>query len=82
MKAKKEAADYEVFTKIPFCHNGGCYAKNTSSRLYTYHVGTKSLKLISPKGYEVSAFNLKDDKKEILVIGESEKKKVFKKILT
>ena len=45
LKAKKESVDYEVFTKIPFCHNGGGYAKNTSSRLYKYHVETKELTL-------------------------------------
>ncbi len=76
LKAKKEAADYEVFTKIPFCHNGGGYAKNTSSRLYTYSVDTKSLKQISPEGLEISTFVLREDKKEILVIAEKDKKRV------
>lgn len=76
LKAKKEAADYEVFTKIPFCHNGGGYAKNTSSRLYTYNVVTKSLKLISPEGLEINSFVLKEDKKQILVIAEIDKKRV------
>ena len=79
LKAKKEAADYEVFTKIPFCHNGGGYAKNTSSRLYTYNVETKVLKQISPEGLEISSFQLKEDKSEILVIAETEKKKVSMK---
>ena len=76
LKAKKEAADYEVFTKIPFCHNGGGYAKNTSSRLYTYNVNTKELKQISPEGLEINSFDLKKDKEEILVIAEKEKKRV------
>lgn len=76
LKAKKEAADYEVFTKIPFCHNGGGYAKNTSSRLYTYNVVTESLKQISPEGLEISTFALKEDKKQILVIAEIDKKRV------
>ena len=76
LKAKKEAADYEVFTKIPFCHNGGGYAKNTSSRLYTYDVKVKELKQISPEDLEINSFNLKKDKEEILVIAEKEKKRV------
>ena len=76
LKAKKEAVDYEVFTKIPFCHNGGGYAKNTSERLYTYNVRAKELKQISPEGLEISTFVLKDDKTEILVITEKEKKRV------
>ena len=76
LKAKKEAADYEVFTKIPFCHNGGGYAKNTSSRLYTYDVKAKELKQISPEDLEINSFNLKKDKEEILVIAEKEKKRV------
>ena len=58
LKAKKEAADYEVFTKIPFCHNGGGYAKNTSSRLYTYDVDAKEIKCISPEGMEIRSFVL------------------------
>lgn len=76
LKAKKEAADYEVFTKIPFCHNGGGYAKNTSSRLYTYHVETKEIKQISPEGIEVNSFELRKDGKEVLVLAETEKKRV------
>ena len=76
LKAKKEATDYEVFTKIPFCHNGGGYAKNTSSRLYTYDVKAKELKQISPEDLEINSFNLKKDKEEILVIAEKEKKRV------
>lgn len=76
LKAKKEAAGYEVFTKIPFCHNGGGYAKNTSSRLYTYNVAEKSLKQISPEGLEINTFILKKDKNEILAIVEKEKKRV------
>lgn len=76
LKAKKEAADYEVFTKIPFCHNGGGYAKNTSSRFYTYDVKAKELKQISPEDLEINSFNLKKDKEEILVIAEKEKKRV------
>jgi len=76
LKAKKEAADYEVFTKIPFCHNGGGFAKNTSARLYKYNVETQELKQISPEGFEISNFTLKEDKKEILIIGEKEKKRV------
>jgi len=76
LKAKKEAADYEVFTKIPFCHNGGGYAKNTSSILYTYNVAEKSLKQISPEGLEINTFVLKEDKNEILSIVEKEKKRV------
>ena len=76
LKAKKEATDYEVFTKIPFCHNGGGYAKNTSSRLYTYDVKVKELKQISPEDLEINSFNLKKDKEEILVIAEKEKKRV------
>ena len=79
LKAKKEAADYEVFTKIPFCHNGGGYAKNTSSRLYTFNVETKELKQISPEGLEISSFQLKEDNSEILVLAETEKKKVSMK---
>ena len=47
LKAKKEDADYEVFTKIPFCHNGGGYAKNTITRLYKYNVKEDAITLSS-----------------------------------
>lgn len=76
LKAKKEAADYEVFTKIPFCHNGGGYAKNTSSRIYIYNADSKELKDITPKGMEIHSFEVKKDASELLVVAEQEKKRV------
>lgn len=36
LKAREEEKDYEVFTKIPFCHNGSGYAANAISRLYIF----------------------------------------------
>ena len=79
LKAKKEAADYEVFEKLPFCHNGGGYAKNTSSRLYPYDVVTRNLKQISPEGLEISTFTQKKDCSELLVVAEKENKRVSMK---
>lgn len=76
LKAKKEAADYEVFTKIPFCHNGSGYAKNTSSRIYIYDADTKEIKDITPKGMEIHSFEVKKDASELLVVAEREKKRV------
>ena len=76
LKAKKEAVDYEVFTKIPFCHNGGGFAKNTSSRLYKYDMDSKELTWISPAGMEISSFEVKNDKTELLVVAQKDNKKV------
>lgn len=76
LKTKKEEKDYEVFTKIPFCHNGGGYAANAISRLYIYNVTSKSLKAISPENVNVSSYCLKEDKSEIVIVGENECKHV------
>jgi len=75
LKAKKVEADYEVFTKIPFCHNGGGYAKNTSSRIYTYDVNTKELAMVSEDAWQISSFTLSDDYKEMLVVAHKDSKK-------
>ena len=76
LKAKKEEQDYEVFTKIPFCHNGGGYAANTVSRLYIYNVGTKCLKPISPEDIDIFSYHMKPDKSEVVVVGEKDNKRV------
>lgn len=68
LKAKKASADYEVFTTIPFCHNGGGFVKNTISRLYIYSVKSDELTCISPDGLNVASFNIKEDKKEAVII--------------
>lgn len=75
LKNKKEEKDYEVFTKIPFCHNGGGYAKNTSSRLYTYNVETKAITQISSNDLQIASFTLKEDKSEMIVIASKDSKK-------
>lgn len=76
LKAKKEAKDYEVFTKIPYCHNGGGYASNSISRLYIYNVVSRELKAISPETLNVSSYDLKQDKSEVVVVAENENKRV------
>ncbi len=75
LKGEKEEKDYEVFTKIPFCHNGGGYAKNTVNRLYIYHSKTKDLKAISPEDLTVTSYEVNCDKSEIVVVANVDKKK-------
>lgn len=77
LKAREEEKDYEVFTKIPFCHNGSGYAANAISRLYIYNVTSKSLKAISPENINVSSYHLKEDKSEIVIVGEKDRKQVL-----
>lgn len=75
-KAQKESKDYEVFTKIPFCHNGSGYAKNAISRLYIYNTESKELKPITSEELSVNSFQLKQDKSEMLIVAEKENKRV------
>ena len=67
LKAKKDNADYEVFTKIPFCHNGRGYAKNTVQRLYLYNTDTKELTALTDLNTNVASFQLNENKSEMLV---------------
>ena len=75
-KAQKESKDYEVFTKIPFCHNGGGYAKNAVSRLYIYNSVSKELKPITSEELNVNSFQLNQDKSEMLIVAEKDNKRV------
>lgn len=76
LKNKKEEQDYEVFTSIPFCHNGGGYAKNAISRLYVYNVNTEALTAVSPENLDVASWHLKEDKSEVVITAEKSKKRV------
>ncbi len=79
LKSKKENTDYEVFTKIPFCHNGAGYAKNTVQRLYHYHSNTNELTALTDEHSIVSSFQIKDDLSEMLVVMQTEKAKPDRK---
>ena len=76
IKAKKEEKDYEVFTKIPFCHNGGGYASNAVARLYIYNIDKNSLKPITSEDINVNSYDMKSDKSEILIVAEKDAKRV------
>ena len=68
LKAKKENKDYEVFTKIPFCHNGAGYAKNTVNRVYLFNSESKEITPLTCDDNHVSTFTLNKDHSEVLII--------------
>ena len=76
LKAKKEEKDYEIFTKIPFCHNGGGYATNSITRLYVYNRISDTLEVVSPENVNVNNFELNKDKSEVVVTTNKESKRV------
>ena len=80
LKAKKENTDYEVFTKIPFCHNGRGYAKNTVQRLYIYHTDTNELTALTDLNTNVASFQLNEDKTEMLVTSNTDRLKPARKM--
>ncbi len=61
LKDKKENADYEEFTQIPFYMNGGGYTSGIVSRLYYYEVSSNTMRAISDVNIDVS--QMKYDKK-------------------
>jgi len=79
LSTKKENADYEVFTKIPFCHNGSGYAKNTINRLYHFNSETNQLTPLTNDDENVFFFQLKEDKSEMLVLSAKDKPKPSRK---
>lgn len=79
IKSKKENADYEVFTKIPFCHNGTGYAKNTVQRLYRFNAKTNELTALTSEDSTVSSFQLSHDHNELLVVIQKDKTKPNRK---
>ena len=76
LQAKNKEKDYEVFTRIPFCYNGKGFMKNTISRLYVYQVNEKELKAVSPEEMNITSFQLKPDKSEVVVVADKVKKRV------
>ena len=80
LKAKKDNADYEVFTKIPFCHNGRGYAKNTVQRLYLYNASTKELTALTDLNTNVASFQLNEDHTEMLVTHHQDRAKPSRKM--
>ena len=80
LKAKKDNADYEVFTKIPFCHNGRGYAKNTVQRLYLYNTDTKELTALTDLNTNVASFQLNENKSEMLVTHHQDRVKPSRKM--
>ncbi len=47
-KEKKDNADYEVMTEIPFYHNGGSFSSGDRSGLFLYHEKTGKTERITP----------------------------------
>lgn len=75
LKAKKESKDYEVFTKIPFCHNGAGYAKNTVNRIYLLNSESNEITPLTCDDNNVSSFSLKEDHSEVLILSHKLSKK-------
>lgn len=65
LKKKKDDADYEVFTQIPFYFNNGGYTSGKVSRLYLYKISTNSLTEITSNDINVGSFILTDEKNKI-----------------
>ncbi len=58
LKIKKESADYEEFTKIPFYFNGNGYIGETVHRLYIYKVSTNTFEAITDSYFNVQNYTL------------------------
>ena len=65
---KKENADYEEFTQIPFYLNGGGYTSGLVTRLYIYEVSTNTMKAISDTTCMIEQMKWDRDAKKIYCV--------------
>lgn len=65
LKNKKDDADYEVFTQIPFYFNNRGYTSGKVTRLFMYQVSTDALTEITSTDISVESFILNEEKSKI-----------------
>lgn len=65
LKNKKDDADYEVFTQIPFYFNNRGYTSGKVTRLFMYQVSTDALTEITSTDINVESFILNEEKSKI-----------------
>lgn len=65
LQSKKDNADYEEFTQIPFYFNNGGYTSGKITRLFMYKVSTDSLTEITSTDINVASFILNEEKSKI-----------------
>lgn len=68
-----EGVDYWTFTDKPFIRNGEKFGERRRTSLEIYDEEKGSLQQITPQYYEVSGYDISDDKKKILYYGEEYK---------
>lgn len=68
LKRKKEAQDYEEFTRIPFYYNGGGFAGEIVSCLYLYEVSTNQMKRVTPLDLNVTLLRFDEAKQKIYFV--------------
>lgn len=71
LQDRKEDMDYEIIDEIPFWSNGSGFTNKQRNRLYIYSVDTNRVEALTEEYLEVEEYNLREDKKEIVFIGQS-----------